>query len=48
MPLLPFHDTLEDPAEPGTMAPGLTVDGDHPSVEGYRLLAQEAVVPNLP
>ncbi len=48
VPLLPFHDTLEDPAEPGKMAPGLTIDGDHPSVAGYRLLAREAVVPDLP
>jgi len=42
VPVLPFHDTLEDPAEPGTMAPGLTNDGDHPSIAGYRLLAEQA------
>ena len=40
VPVLPFHDALEDPAEPGTMAPGLTDDGDHPSVEGYRQLGE--------
>lgn len=42
VPLLPFHDTLEDPAEPGTMRPELTDDGDHPSIEGYRLLGEQA------
>ena len=36
--VVPFHDELEDPAAPGTMAPELTDDGDHPSVEGYRRL----------
>lgn len=35
-PQLPFHDTLEDPADPGRMKPEWTADGDHPSVEGYR------------
>ena len=25
---------------PGTMAPKLTADGDHPSIEGYRLLGE--------
>ncbi len=48
VPLLPFHDTLEDPARPGTMKPRWTIDGDHPSLEGYRLLAEKAVLPNLP
>jgi len=48
VPLLPFHDTLEDPANPGTMKQQWTIDGDHPSVEGYRLLAEQAVLPNLP
>ncbi|HEY3462571.1 MAG TPA: SGNH/GDSL hydrolase family protein [Gaiellaceae bacterium] len=40
--LLPFHDTLADPAAPTRMAPGLTDDGDHPSVEGHRLLGERA------
>ena len=40
VPLLDFHGALEDPAEPGLMAPGLTDDGDHPSIEGYRLLGE--------
>ena len=47
-----FHDELEDPAAPGTMAPELTDDGDHPSIEGYRrlgaLLAQRLERPGPP
>jgi len=42
IPVLPFHDTLEDPAEPGVMRADLTIDGDHPSVDGYRLLGEQA------
>jgi lysophospholipase L1-like esterase len=41
-PLVPFHDTLADPAEPTRMGDGLTDDGDHPSVEGHRLLGELA------
>ena len=40
--LLPFHDTLADPADPRRMGDGLTDDGDHPSVEGHRLLGERA------
>jgi lysophospholipase L1-like esterase len=40
--LLPFHDTLVDPAMPHRMAEGLSDDGDHPSVEGHRLLGERA------
>jgi lysophospholipase L1-like esterase len=40
--LLPFHDTLVDPADPTRMRDGLTDDGDHPSVEGHRLLGERA------
>ncbi len=40
MPLLPFHDTLEDVARPGRMREEWHADGDHPSVEGYRLLGE--------
>jgi lysophospholipase L1-like esterase len=40
--LLPFHDTLEEPQRPGRMPERLTSDGDHPSVEGYRLLGERA------
>jgi lysophospholipase L1-like esterase len=40
--LLPFHDTLEDSERPGRMREEWTSDGDHPSVEGYRLLGELA------
>ncbi|HKU56139.1 MAG TPA: SGNH/GDSL hydrolase family protein [Gaiellaceae bacterium] len=40
--LLPFHDTLADRRDPSRMAPGLTDDGDHPSVAGHRLLGERA------
>jgi lysophospholipase L1-like esterase len=40
--LLPFHDTLADPADPARMGDGLTDDGDHPSIEGHRLLGEQA------
>jgi lysophospholipase L1-like esterase len=42
VPLLPFHDTLEDPERPGRMREEWTSDGDHPSIEGYRLLGEKA------
>jgi lysophospholipase L1-like esterase len=40
--LLPFHETLVDPADPFRMGEGLSDDGDHPSVEGHRLLGERA------
>ncbi len=40
VPLLDFHDALENPEVPGTMAPEYTDDGDHPSIEGYRVLGE--------
>ena len=40
--LLPFHDTLVDPADASRMGEGLSDDGDHPSVEGHRLLGERA------
>jgi lysophospholipase L1-like esterase len=40
VPLLPFHDTLEDPDRPGRMREEWTFEGDHPNEEGYRLLAE--------
>jgi len=43
VPVLPFHDTLESPAQPGVMAGALTDDGDHPSIAGYRLLGEKAL-----
>ena len=42
VPVLPFHDTLADPSEPTRMREGLTDDGDHPSIEGHRLLGEQA------
>ena len=40
VPLLPFRDTLEDADRPDRMRDEWTSDGDHPSVEGYRLLGE--------
>jgi lysophospholipase L1-like esterase len=42
VPLLPFHDTLADPERPQRMRDEWTDDGDHPSVEGHRLLGERA------
>jgi lysophospholipase L1-like esterase len=42
VPLLPFHDTLADPHKPHRMRDEWTDDGDHPSVEGHRLLGERA------
>lgn len=43
VPLLPFHDTLEDPELPGRMKAEWTHDdGDHPSIAGYRRLGEFA------
>jgi lysophospholipase L1-like esterase len=42
VPLLPFHDTLEDPDRPGRMREEWTSDGDHPSIAGYRRLGELA------
>jgi lysophospholipase L1-like esterase len=42
VPLLPFHETLEDPDRPGRMRVDWTSDGDHPSVAGYRRLGELA------
>ena len=43
VPVLPFHDTLEDPSAPGRMkAEWCNEDGDHPSVAGYRRLGELA------
>jgi lysophospholipase L1-like esterase len=39
---LPFHETLEDPERPGRMREDWTIEGDHPSVEGYRRLGELA------
>ncbi len=42
VPLLPFHDTLVDPERPDRMRAEWTDDGDHPSLEGHRLLGERA------
>jgi acyl-CoA thioesterase-1 len=42
VPLLPFHDTLEDPDKPGRMRAEWTHEGDHPNETGYRRLAHLA------
>jgi lysophospholipase L1-like esterase len=42
VPLLPFHDTLVDPERPHRMREEWTDDGDHPSVDGHRLLGERA------
>lgn len=42
VPVLPFHATLEDAGRPGFFGPGLTDDGNHPSVEGHRRLGEVA------
>ena len=42
VPLLAFHETLEDPELPGRMKAEWTPDGNHPSVEGHRRLGELA------
>jgi len=42
VPLLPFHDTLEDEDRPGRMREEWTHEGDHPNEDGYRRLAEVA------
>jgi len=43
VPVLPFFKALEDPGNLGKMRSDLTIDGDHPSIEGYQRLA--ALIP---
>ena len=45
VPLFPFNQTLADPSRPSRMRDEWTVDGDHPSVEGHRLLGERAFEP---
>jgi lysophospholipase L1-like esterase len=45
VPFFPFNQTLADASRPSRMRDGLTVDGDHPSVEGHRLLGERAFQP---
>jgi len=37
--VFPWYERLEDPKRPGRMTREWTIDGDHPSVEGYRRLS---------
>ena len=45
IPVLPFHDTLEDPDRPGVIKAEWAADPEHPSVEGYRRLGEIAFQP---
>jgi lysophospholipase L1-like esterase len=45
IPLFAFSETLADPSRPTRMRETLTADGDHPSVEGHRLLGERAFRP---
>lgn len=45
VPLFRFGETLADPSRPTRMRETLTEDGDHPSVEGHRLLGERAFQP---
>lgn len=45
VPVYPWFERLEDPQQPGRMRTGLTIDGDHPSVEGYQRLAETVQLP---
>lgn len=40
VPVMPWYSALEDPDRPGTMKDDLTIEGDHPSVAGYRILGE--------
>lgn len=43
--LLRWHRAIEDPAARGRMRPDWTIEGDHPSVTGYRRLGEAVVLP---
>lgn len=45
VPVFPWYRKLEDPAAKGRMRRDLTIDGNHPSVAGYRLLAEDVKLP---
>jgi lysophospholipase L1-like esterase len=44
IPVLAFHDALEDPDRPGRMRQEWTNDGNHPNVAGHRVLGETAFV----
>jgi len=45
VPVFPWYGRLEDPDAPGRMKAEWTIDGNHPSVEGYRRLADVVELP---
>ena len=45
VPVFPWYERLEDPNAPGQMKAEWTIDGNHPSVEGYRRLADVVELP---
>ena len=45
VPVFAWYRLLEDPDAPGRMRREWTADGDHPSVEGYRRLAETIELP---
>jgi lysophospholipase L1-like esterase len=45
VPVFGWYRRLEDPKAPGRMRRELTDDGDHPSVAGYRALAEDVELP---
>ncbi|MGI8557283.1 MAG: SGNH/GDSL hydrolase family protein [Solirubrobacteraceae bacterium] len=48
VPVLGFYRALEDPRAPGRMRADLTIDGNHPSVSGYRILGGLVALPPAP
>lgn len=45
VPLFRFSEMLADPSRPTRMRETLTEDGEHPSIEGHRLLGERAFQP---
>jgi lysophospholipase L1-like esterase len=45
VPVFPWYRALEDPGARGRMRRDLTIDRDHPSVSGYRRLADQVRLP---
>jgi len=45
VPVYAFYDRLEDPRKPHRMKREWTIDGDHPSVEGYRRIGELVKLP---
>jgi lysophospholipase L1-like esterase len=45
IPVFPWYPALEDPDAPGRMRKDLTDDGNHPSVAGYKRLAEAVQLP---